>query len=50
MALAGTLNTDQLEENIGVLDWALSAEDMRRIDDVFTKYGVNTNPPMFTSL
>lgn len=50
VALAGTLNTDQLEENIGALDWALSAEDMRRIDDVFTKYGVNTNPPMFTSL
>ena len=50
VALVGTLNTQQLEENIGVLDWALSSEDMRRIDEVFAKYGVNTNPPMFVSL
>ncbi len=46
VALVGTLNTQQLEENIGVLDWALSAEDMRRIDEVFARYGVDTNPPM----
>lgn len=50
VALVGTLNTQQLEENIGALEWALSSEDMRRIDEVFAKYGVNTNPPMFTSL
>ncbi len=49
VALVGTLNTQQLEENIGTLDWALSGEDMRRIDEVFAKYGVNTSPPMFTS-
>ena len=45
VALVGTLNTQQLEENVGALDWALSAEDMRQIDEVFARYGVDTNPP-----
>ena len=50
VALVGTLNTRQLEVNIGALNWALSGEDVRQIDDVFAKYGVNTNPPMFATL
>ena len=50
VALVGTLDTQQLEANVGALDWALSSEDMRQIDEVFARYGVNTNPPMFPSL
>ena len=45
VALVGTLNNQELEENLGVLDWALSGEDMRQIDEVFAKYGVDTYPP-----
>ena len=50
VALVGALNTEQLEENVGSLGWALSADDMRQIDGVFANYGVNTNPPMFVTL
>ena len=45
VALVGTLNVHELEENLGVLDWALSGEDMRQIDGVFARYGVDTYPP-----
>ena len=44
VALVGTLNVQELEENLGVLDWALSEEDMRQIDEVFARYGVDTHP------
>ena len=47
VALVGTLNDQELEENLGVLDWALSGDDMRQIDEVFARYGVDTYPPMF---
>jgi aryl-alcohol dehydrogenase-like predicted oxidoreductase len=46
VALVGTINTQELEENLGVLEWAISEEDMRRIDGVFDKYGVDTHLPM----
>ena len=45
VALAGTLNVRHLEENLGVLDWALLGDDMRRIDEVFARYAVDTHPP-----
>ena len=44
VALVGTLDTQELEENLGVLDWALSGEDMRQIDEVIARYGVETQP------
>lgn len=44
VAIPGTLNVKQLEENLGVLNWSLSGDDMRHIDDVFAKYGVDTHP------
>ena len=50
VALVGTLNTQQLEENWGVLDWALSGEDMRQIDEVFARYGVDTHPDIILDL
>ena len=43
-ALVGTPNVQELEENLGVLDWALSGADMRQIDEVFARHGVDTHP------
>ena len=44
VALVGTLNVQELEENLGVLDWALSGEDMRQIDEAFARHGVDIHP------
>ena len=44
VALVGTPNVQELDENLGVLHWALSGEDMRQIDEVFARYGVDTHP------
>ena len=44
VALVGTPNVQELEENWGVLDWALSGEDLRQIDEVFARHGVDTHP------
>ena len=44
VAIPGMLNVGELEDNLGVLDWALSGEDMRQIDAVFAKHGVDTHP------
>ena len=44
VALAGMSNVQELEENLGVLDWALSGEDLRQVDEVFARYGVDTRP------
>ena len=44
VALVGTLNVEELHENLGVLDWALSGEDLKEIDVVFARYGVDTHP------
>ena len=35
VALVGTLSDQELEENLGVVAWELSGEDMRHIDEVF---------------
>ena len=47
VALTGTLNTREFEENLGVLEWALSGEDMRQIDEVFARFGVDTYPAKY---
>ena len=47
VAIPGMLNVQELEENLGVLDWALSGEDMREIDEVFARHGVETHGPQF---
>ena len=43
-ALVGSLSVAELEENLGFLGWALSGEDMRQIDEVFEKHGVDAYP------
>ena len=49
VALVGCMNVQELEENMGALDWTLSGEDMRQIDDVFAKHGVETHLPAFVN-
>ena len=44
VALVGTLSDRELEENLGIRDWALSGDDLRQIDEVFARYGVDTHP------
>ena len=44
VALVGTRNVDELEDNLSVMEWALSGDDMAEIDDIFTRYGVDTHP------
>ena len=44
VALVGTRTVREVEDNMGVLDWALSAADLSEIDQVFDRYGVNTTP------
>lgn len=43
-ALVGILNQRELEEDVGFLDWALSGEDMREIDEVLERHGVDAYP------
>ena len=46
VAPIGTHTVAEVEENMGVLEWALSGEDMREIDQVFANYGVDTVPDL----
>ncbi len=43
-ALVGILNLRELEEDVGFLGWALSGEDMREIDAVLERHGVDAYP------
>ena len=43
-ALVGTRTVQEVEDNVAGLEWALSGADMAQIDDVFTRYGVDTHP------
>ena len=49
VTIPGTLNVGELEDNLRALDWTLSGEDMRQIDEVFAKYGVDTNFLIFVN-
>ena len=44
VALVGTRTIQEVEDNMGVLDWALSAADLAEINQVFEHYGVDTSP------
>ena len=43
-ALVGSSTVAELEENLGFLGWALSGEELRRIDEVFAEHGVDAFP------
>ena len=45
VAIPGILSVQELEENLGALEWALSGDDMRQIDEVLAKHGVDTHGP-----
>ena len=45
IAIPGILNVTELEDDLGALDWALSGEDLRQIDQVFASHGIDTSPP-----
>lgn len=42
VALVGTRTVQEVEDNVAGLEWALSGADLARIDDVFNRYGVDT--------
>ena len=44
VALVGTRSIQEVEDNMGVLNWSLSAMDLEEIDQVFNRYGVDTTP------
>ena len=49
VAVAGILTLDELEEDVGAVGWSIPPEAMGRVDDVFAKYGVDTNFEMFVN-
>ena len=44
VALVGTRTVEELEDNMAVMEWALSGNDMAQIDEAFARYGVDTHP------
>ncbi|MCH8225091.1 MAG: aldo/keto reductase [Chloroflexi bacterium] len=44
VALVGTRTVEELEDNMAVLEWALSGNDMAEIDEIFARYAVDTHP------
>ncbi|MGH8014400.1 MAG: aldo/keto reductase [Candidatus Binataceae bacterium] len=44
VALVGCRNEREVNDNIGALGWSISDADMKRIDDIFAKHGVNPVP------
>jgi aryl-alcohol dehydrogenase-like predicted oxidoreductase len=44
VALAGCRNPQEVEENAAAFEWTLSADDLREIDAVFEKHGIETSP------
>lgn len=44
VALVGNRTIQEVEDNMGVLEWAISGADMTQVDEVFSKYGVDTHP------
>lgn len=44
VALVGCRRTEEVEENLGALGWAISEADMAAIDGIFTRHGAVTVP------
>ena len=47
VALVGTRRPEEVENNIGVLDWSISDADRTEIDRVFDEHGVDTSPNLW---
>ena len=46
VALVGTRSVEELEDNLAAMEWVLSGKDMADIDEVFARYGLDTQPDM----
>ncbi len=43
-ALVGCRNQREVEDNVGAIGWSISEADMKEIDAIFARHGVNTVP------
>jgi aryl-alcohol dehydrogenase-like predicted oxidoreductase len=46
-ALVGCRNVAEVEENVGALGWSIAEADIREIDAIFARHGVETMPDMW---
>lgn len=46
-ALVGCRNAAEIEENVGALDWAIADADLKEIDAIFAKHGVDPRPDVW---
>lgn len=46
-ALVGCRNSAEVDDNVGALDWAISDADMKEIDAIFAKHGVDPTPDLW---
>ena len=46
VALVGTRSVEELEDNLAAMEWVLSGKDLADIDEVFARYGLDTQPDM----
>jgi hypothetical protein len=44
VALMGCRRPEEVEENVGALDWAIPDEDLREIDAIFARHGIDPAP------
>jgi aryl-alcohol dehydrogenase-like predicted oxidoreductase len=46
-ALVGCRNVTEVEENVGALGWSISAADMKEVDAIFARHGVDPMPDVW---
>jgi aryl-alcohol dehydrogenase-like predicted oxidoreductase len=46
-ALVGCRNVAEVEDNVGALSWSISAADMKEIDAIFARHGVDPMPDVW---
>ena len=47
VALVGCRNVAEVEDNVGALGWSIAEADMKEIDALFARHGVETMPDMW---
>ena len=47
VALAGTRNAGEVEDNLSALDWSIGEAEKARIDGVFESHGIDTSPNLW---
>jgi aryl-alcohol dehydrogenase-like predicted oxidoreductase len=46
-ALVGCRNSAEIDDNVGALDWSISNADMKEIDAIFARHGVDPSPDLW---